>query len=98
MRQALYGGNASDAVLVVGGVHVSNLTVILDYGFTAVLLFMAARSFTKVADDTSNQLRLVFQVIQGLCRHCAWPLHKTTVVPDVLARMAGASTGCQSRN
>ena len=60
--QALYGGNASDAVLVVGGVHVSNLTVILDYGFTAVLLFMAARSFAKVADDTSNQLRLVFQV------------------------------------
>ncbi len=49
-------------MLVVGGVHVSNLTVILDYGFTAVLLFMAARSFAKVADDTSNQLRLVFQV------------------------------------
>lgn len=48
-------------MLVVGGVHVSNLTVILDYGFTAVLLFMAARSFAKVADDTSNQLRLVFQ-------------------------------------
>ena len=66
--QALYGGNASDAVLVVGGVHVSNLTVILDYGLTAVLLFMAARSFQKVASDADNQLRLVFQasVLAGL--------------------------------
>ena len=61
LTQAAYGSNASDAVLVVGGVHVNNLTVILDYGLTAVLLFMAARSFKKVATDADNQLRLVFQ-------------------------------------
>ena len=94
--QALYGGNASDTVLVVGGVHVSNLTVILDYGFTAVLLFMAARSFAKVADDTSNQLRLVFQARAGpRLQGFAAQLPRTPLARDAKVSEANMPVQCR---
>jgi len=59
--QAIYGGNSKDAVLIVGGVHVNNVAVILDYGLTSVLLFMAAKSFKRVLKSNEHQLQFVFQ-------------------------------------
>ena len=60
--QALYGGGARDAVLIVGGVHINNFAVILDYGLTGVLLFMAAKSFKRVLKGSEHQLQFVMQV------------------------------------
>lgn len=60
--QALYGGGARDAVLIVGGVHINNFAVILDYGLTSVLLFMAAKSFKRVLKGSEHQLQFVMQV------------------------------------
>ena len=61
-RQALYpGGKPSDAVLIVGGVHVNNIAVILDYGLTSVLLFLAAKSFKRVLKGGNQQLQFVMQ-------------------------------------
>lgn len=65
--QAIYGGNAKDAVLIVGGVHVNNVAVILDYGLTSVLLFMAAKSFKRVLKSNEHQLQFVMQVCT--CHH-----------------------------
>lgn len=59
--KAIHGGNAKDAVLIVGGVHVNNIAVILDYGMTSVLLFMAARSFKRVLSVKEEQLKFIMQ-------------------------------------
>lgn len=59
--KALHGGNAKDAVLVVGGVHVNNVSVILDYGLTSVLLFLAMKSFKQVLSSDKEQLKFVMQ-------------------------------------
>lgn len=59
--KAIHGGNAKDAVLIVGGVHVNNVAVILDYGLTSVLLFMAVKSFKHVLTADDNQLKFVMQ-------------------------------------
>lgn len=59
--KAIHGGNAKDAVLIVGGVHVNNVAVILDYGLTSVLLFMAAKSFKHVLSEDNHQLKFVMQ-------------------------------------
>lgn len=72
--QAVYGGNAKDAVLIVGGVHVNNMAVILDYGLTSVLLFMAAKSFKRVLKSNEHQLQFVMQVRLTTCAmRCAAP-------------------------
>ena len=47
--------------MVVGGVPINNVTVMVENGLTAVLLFMAAKSFRKVVESDTNQLRYVFQ-------------------------------------
>jgi len=60
--KAIYpGGKPADAVLIVGGVHVNNIAVILDYGLTSVLLFLAAKSFKRVLQGGDEQLKFVMQ-------------------------------------
>lgn len=54
-------------MLIVGGVHVNNIAVILDYGMTSVLLFLAAKSFKRVLQGGDEQLKFVMQV----CRQFA---------------------------
>ena len=71
--QALYGGGARDAVLIVGGVHINNFAVILDYGLTSVLLFMAAKSFKRVLKGSEHQLQFVMQV-PGMALRLEMPL------------------------
>lgn len=63
LGKALYGSNPSggSSLLVVGGVPINNVTVMVENGLTAVLLFMAAKSFRKVVESDTNQLRYVFQ-------------------------------------
>lgn len=39
----------------------NNVAVILDYGLTSVLLFMAAKSFKHVLTADDNQLKFVMQ-------------------------------------
>lgn len=70
----------------------NNIAVILDYGLTSVLLFMAAKSFKRVLTADDYQLKFV---MQACCQSACFPafLAKLVHISRLFAPRMSASGG-----